>query len=70
MRFPAGPLRWTIFMVIDWRQTGAGPPPNHPPIRAAEYVRMSTEHQEHSTDNQAAAIRLYPHFQSSRLLSS
>lgn len=46
-------------MVIDWRQTGAGPHPNHPLIRAAEYVRMSTEHQEHSTGNQAAAIRLY-----------
>jgi DNA invertase Pin-like site-specific DNA recombinase len=46
-------------MVIDWSQSGAGPPPNHVLVRAAEYVRMSTEHQEHSTDNQAAAIRRY-----------
>jgi len=29
------------------------------PIRAAEYVRMSTEHQKHSTENQAKAIRQY-----------
>lgn len=28
-------------------------------LRAAEYVRMSTEHQKYSTDNQAAAIRSY-----------
>src|SRR5258708_2332055 len=27
--------------------------------RAAEYVRMSTEHQKYSTENQADAIRLY-----------
>lgn len=30
-----------------------------PKIRAAEYVRMSTEHQKYSTDNQAAAIKRY-----------
>ena len=30
-----------------------------PPKRAAEYVRMSTEHQKYSTDNQAAEIRAY-----------
>lgn len=46
-------------MVIEWNQPGAGTPPHRPLVRAAEYVRMSTEHQEHSTDNQAAAIRLY-----------
>jgi DNA invertase Pin-like site-specific DNA recombinase len=28
-------------------------------IRAAEYVRMSTEHQKYSTENQADAIRSY-----------
>jgi len=33
----------------------AGPPPN----RAAEYVRMSTDHQKYSTENQSAAIREY-----------
>lgn len=47
-------------MVIKWMQTGEGdassPPRN---IRAAEYVRMSTEHQKYSTDNQSDAIRLY-----------
>src|SRR6185437_15814765 len=29
------------------------------PIRAAEYVRMSTEHQKYSTENQSEAIRNY-----------
>src|SRR4029079_19222874 len=29
------------------------------PICAAEYVRMSTEHQKYSTENQADAIRRY-----------
>jgi DNA invertase Pin-like site-specific DNA recombinase len=28
-------------------------------VRAAEYVRMSTEHQKYSTENQADAIRQY-----------
>ena len=30
-----------------------------PPKRAAEYVRMSTDHQKYSTENQAKAIREY-----------
>jgi len=30
-----------------------------PPLRAAEYVRMSTEHQRYSTTNQADVIRQY-----------
>lgn len=29
------------------------------PIRAAEYVRMSTEHQQYSTENQSTTIRRY-----------
>ena len=29
------------------------------PIRAAQYVRMSTEHQKYSTENQGEIIRLY-----------
>jgi predicted site-specific integrase-resolvase len=29
------------------------------PVRAARYVRMSTEHQQHSTENQADAIVRY-----------
>ena len=29
------------------------------PVRAAEYVRMSTEHQQYSTENQRAIIRQY-----------
>lgn len=28
-------------------------------VRAAEYVRMSTEHQKYSTENQADVIRQY-----------
>jgi DNA invertase Pin-like site-specific DNA recombinase len=34
-------------------------PPAPPPIRAAEYVRMSTEHQQYSTENQRDIIREY-----------
>ena len=30
-----------------------------PPVRAAQYVRMSTEHQKYSTENQADAIARY-----------
>lgn len=33
--------------------------PESPPRRAVEYVRMSTEHQKYSTENQAKAIRQY-----------
>lgn len=47
-------------MVIDWSQPGgSSAPPDRPKVRAAEYVRMSTEHQRYSTDNQAADIRRY-----------
>ncbi|MBZ9797761.1 recombinase family protein [Mesorhizobium sp. ES1-4] len=47
-------------MVINWNQTGgseARAPRSR--IRAAQYVRMSTEHQKYSTDNQASAIQRY-----------
>lgn len=43
--------------MINWDQTSSSPDERR--IRAAEYVRMSTEHQKYSTDNQAAAIRRY-----------
>ena len=46
-------------MVIEWTQLGEGTKADGKPVRAAKYVRMSTEHQEHSTDNQAAAIERY-----------
>lgn len=47
-------------MVIKWLDTNELDPPGEPPKqRAAEYVRMSTEHQKYSTDNQSAAIRKY-----------
>lgn len=43
-------------MVIDWsRENGS----QGEPKRAAQYVRMSTEHQRYSTDNQAAEIKRY-----------
>lgn len=32
---------------------------SNPSLRAAQYVRMSTEHQKYSTDNQAVVIRKY-----------
>lgn len=42
-------------MVIKWNEPAAG---SLPPLktRAAQYVRMSTEHQQFSTDNQIVAI--------------
>ena len=46
-------------MVINWMQSGDPDAPTPPKVRAAEYVRMSTEHQKYSTDNQAEAIRRY-----------
>jgi DNA invertase Pin-like site-specific DNA recombinase len=36
-----------------------GTPPACAPFRAAEYVRMSTEHQQYSTENQGQIIREY-----------
>lgn len=47
-------------MVIKWMQTGgADASSDAPKVRAAEYVRMSTEHQKYSTDNQSEAIHRY-----------
>jgi DNA invertase Pin-like site-specific DNA recombinase len=47
-------------MVISWDDMdSANDDKPRPPIRAAQYVRMSTEHQQYSTDNQAAAIARY-----------
>jgi DNA invertase Pin-like site-specific DNA recombinase len=46
--------------MISWEQTNhAEDSEGTPALRAAEYVRMSTEHQKYSTDNQASAIRRY-----------
>lgn len=46
--------------MISWDQRSHPEQDNDPPtVRAAQYVRMSTEHQKYSTDNQAAAIRRY-----------
>ena len=41
--------------------SGSNPSREQPPRlrRAAQYVRMSTEHQQYSTENQEAAIRSY-----------
>lgn len=47
-------------MVISWNEMeGANGDRGRPLVRAAQYVRMSTEHQQYSTDNQAAAIARY-----------
>lgn len=40
----------------EFSNPGADQPPT---FRAAEYVRMSTEHQQYSTENQADKIREY-----------
>lgn len=46
-------------MVIEWGTENDKNSSGQPKKRAAEYVRMSTDHQQYSTDNQAAAIRAY-----------
>lgn len=46
-------------MVIEWVSDKSGGDAERPMKRAAEYVRMSTEHQKYSTDNQSAEIRSY-----------
>jgi DNA invertase Pin-like site-specific DNA recombinase len=46
-------------MVICWDKEDARDPQDAAPRPAAQYVRMSTEHQKYSTDNQVAAILTY-----------
>lgn len=47
-------------MVIIWDDAGGATDRTGSPfIRAAQYVRMSTEHQQYSADNQASAIAQY-----------
>jgi DNA invertase Pin-like site-specific DNA recombinase len=46
-------------MVIKWDQEDSADDKQAPLIRAAQYVRMSTEHQKYSTDNQSAVIEKY-----------
>jgi DNA invertase Pin-like site-specific DNA recombinase len=46
-------------MVINWNLPQDEQPQTSPLVRAAEYVRMSTDHQQYSTDNQAIAIRRF-----------
>jgi len=41
------------------REPTSGDRDRNAPIRAAQYVRMSTEHQKYSTENQAEIISLY-----------
>ena len=46
-------------MVIKWDDPPHSREAPQEPIRAAQYVRMSTEHQKYSTDNQSAVIQVY-----------
>lgn len=46
-------------MVIKWLDDPGQRAPEPPKVRAAEYVRMSTEHQRYSTDNQSEVIHRY-----------
>lgn len=47
-------------MAGAYSETVGEPERRHsPPIRAAQYVRMSTDHQKYSTENQADTIRRY-----------
>src|SRR5512132_4701507 len=41
-----------------------------PPLRAAQYVRMSTDHQQYSTENQAETIREYAERHGLRIVRS
>ena len=47
--------------LTDWNRGGQGGKGGAATgtLRAVEYVRMSTEHQKYSTENQADAIRQY-----------
>ena len=38
------------------------------PVRAAQYVRMSTEHQQYSTENQIDALRRYAEARSMEII--
>ena len=44
---------------MSWRDRDDQSAMEAPPRRAAQYVRMSTEHQRYSTENQSDAIRRY-----------
>lgn len=46
-------------MVINWDHADSSGGAAGTLIRAAQYVRMSTEHQKYSTDNQSAVILKY-----------
>lgn len=46
-------------MVIRWTDDDHEGPKPPAKVRAAQYVRMSTEHQQYSTDNQSASIAIY-----------
>lgn len=46
-------------MVIRWTDDDHEDPKPPVKVRAAQYVRMSTEHQQYSTDNQSASIAIY-----------
>jgi DNA invertase Pin-like site-specific DNA recombinase len=48
------------------REDGQEPPP----LRAAQYVRMSTDHQQYSTENQAETIREYAERHGLRIVRS
>src|SRR5262249_27326249 len=46
----------TVGQVLGGDQSG---PSSEMPVRAAQYVRMSTEHQKYSTENQSEAMQNY-----------
>jgi hypothetical protein len=48
-----------VIGIMQEDDTFGSPLPSTSLLRAAEYVRMSTEHQQYSTENQAAKIREY-----------
>ena len=60
-RSPTSTQQAKSTMPPDQSQTQSAPPPSPQPapFRAAQYVRMSTEHQQYSTNNQADQILEY-----------
>ena len=48
-----------VLVAYEWRSRLLRPQNTSLPLRAAQYVRMSTEHQQYSPENQLEVIRQY-----------
>src|SRR3546814_18920281 len=57
-----------IVEMPEWRAHQDSGRETSPPVCAAEYVRMSTDHQKYSTEHQAEAIRSYAEARGTRIV--